>query len=80
VVHYEAYYLLLVAGWQVGVEVRMVSTHGGENLVIADSLAEQDGFEPPVPVVRSEAASSCQFQILHTIDGAPEADRRTTGF
>ena len=40
-------------------------------------MAEQDGFEPPVPVVRSEAASSCQFQILHTIDGVPEADRRT---
>lgn len=35
VTHYEAYYLLLVAGWQVGVEVRMVSTHGGENLVRA---------------------------------------------
>ena len=30
--------------------------------------------------VRSEAASSCQFQILHTIDGAPETGRRTTGF
>jgi len=29
-----------------------------------DSLAEQNGFEPPVPVVRSEAASSCQFQFL----------------
>jgi len=35
VMNYEAYYLLLVAGWQVSVEVRMVSTHGGENLVIA---------------------------------------------
>jgi putative lipoprotein DUF799 len=35
VLHYEAYYLLLVAGWQVSVEVSMVSTHGGENLVIA---------------------------------------------
>jgi Putative bacterial lipoprotein (DUF799) len=35
VTHYEAYYFLLVAGWQVGVEVRMVSTHGGENLVRA---------------------------------------------
>jgi hypothetical protein len=29
VMHYEAYYLLLVAGWQVSVEFRMVSTHGG---------------------------------------------------
>lgn len=35
VMHYEAYYLLLVAGWQVSVEVSMVSIHGGENLVIA---------------------------------------------
>jgi hypothetical protein len=35
VMHYEAYYLLLVAGWQVGVEVRMVSTHDGANLVRA---------------------------------------------
>jgi hypothetical protein len=50
-----------------------------ESAAVRDSLAEQDGFEPPVPVVRSEAASSCQFQILHTIDGAPEAGRRTTG-
>jgi hypothetical protein len=33
--HYEAYYLLLVAGWQVGVDVRVVSTHDGENLVKA---------------------------------------------
>jgi hypothetical protein len=29
-----------------------------------DCLVEQDGFEPPVPVVRSEVASSCQFQFL----------------
>jgi hypothetical protein len=35
VTHYEAYYLLLVAGWQVGVEVRVVSTHDGGNLIRA---------------------------------------------
>ena len=35
VMHYEAYYFLLVAGWQVSVEVRMVSTHGSEPLVRA---------------------------------------------
>jgi hypothetical protein len=28
-------------------------------------LAEQDGFEPPVPVVRTEAAISWQFRFLH---------------
>jgi hypothetical protein len=33
--HYEAYYLLLVAGWQVGVEIRVVSTHDGEDLIKA---------------------------------------------
>jgi hypothetical protein len=34
--HYEAYYFLLVAGWQVGVEVRMVSTHDSGNFVKAE--------------------------------------------
>ena len=32
---YEAYYFGLVAGWRVGVEIRMVSTHTGEILVEA---------------------------------------------
>jgi hypothetical protein len=27
VLHYEAYYFLLVAGWQVATEVKIVSTH-----------------------------------------------------
>jgi hypothetical protein len=36
VMHYEAYYLLLVAGWQVGVEVRVVSTHDSEDLIKAN--------------------------------------------
>lgn len=35
VVHYEAYYLMLVAGWQVGVKVKMVSTRDGSVLVDA---------------------------------------------
>jgi hypothetical protein len=35
VMHYEAYYLLLVAGWQVGVDISVVSTHDGENLIKA---------------------------------------------
>ncbi|MGH7933393.1 MAG: GNA1162 family protein [Candidatus Binataceae bacterium] len=32
---YEAYYFGLIAGWQVGVEIRMISTHNGETLVEA---------------------------------------------
>lgn len=33
VVHYDAYYLGLLAAWQVGIHVRMVSTHSGETLI-----------------------------------------------
>jgi hypothetical protein len=33
VVHYEAYYLALLSGWQVSVRGGMVSTHNGEQLV-----------------------------------------------
>lgn len=35
VVHYEAYYLFLVAGWQVGVDIKMVSTRNGKTLITA---------------------------------------------
>lgn len=36
VLHYEAYYFLLVAAWQVAVEVTIVSTHDGDNLIKAE--------------------------------------------
>jgi hypothetical protein len=36
VVHYEAYYALLISAWQVGADVRMVSTHNGEELFAAN--------------------------------------------
>lgn len=35
VLHYEAYYLGLVAAWQVGIHVRLVSTHTGDTLIDA---------------------------------------------
>lgn len=35
VVHYEAYYLGLIAAWQVGIRVRLVSTHDGATLIEA---------------------------------------------
>jgi hypothetical protein len=47
--------------------------------VRSDSLVEQDGFEPPVQVVRPEVAISCQFSLLCQRSGAAGADRRTTG-
>ncbi len=33
--HYEAYYLLLIAGWQVGVDAKLVSTHDASELITA---------------------------------------------
>jgi hypothetical protein len=35
VLHYEAYYLALIAAWQVGIEVRLVSTRDGKTLIKA---------------------------------------------
>ena len=35
VTHYEAYYAFLVSAWQVGANVKMVSTHNGEDLYTA---------------------------------------------
>ncbi len=35
VLHYEAYYLGLIAAWQVGIQVTLVSTHNGATLIHA---------------------------------------------
>src|SRR5258707_14177331 len=35
ITHYEAYYALLVSAWQVGADVKMVSTPNGEQLYAA---------------------------------------------
>ncbi len=35
VLHYEAYYLGLIAAWQVGIHVRLVSAHDGQTLIEA---------------------------------------------
>jgi hypothetical protein len=32
-------------------------------LVRSDSLAERNGFEPPVPVIRAKVAAPCQFRF-----------------
>jgi hypothetical protein len=36
IVHYDAYYLALISGWQVGIRGRMVSTHNAEQLITFD--------------------------------------------
>ena len=43
VTHYQAFYALLISGWQVGAYVKMVSTHDGEELLsITDSRHHAD--------------------------------------
>jgi hypothetical protein len=50
VLHYEAYYALLISGWEVGVRVRMVSTRDGHELFSATdkrfSVDLQPAFDP----------------------------------
>ena len=50
VTRYEAYYALLIAAWQVGADVRMVSTHTGQELFSATgsrySVNLQLAFDP----------------------------------
>ena len=50
VTHYEAYYVGLVAVWQVGVDIRMVSTHDGQQLLEEDgcrySVDASVAFDP----------------------------------
>ena len=42
---------------------------------LTDWMVEEDGFEPPVPVVQSEAASSCQFRF--SVSGRSARLKRT---
>jgi hypothetical protein len=57
VTHYEAYYVALVAIWQVGVNMRMVSTHDGRVLFAEDgsrySVDANPAFDPVGIVLNS---------------------------
>jgi len=46
VLHYEAYYVFLVANWQVGVRMRMVSTHDGHERFVAEGSRYSVDFRP----------------------------------
>ncbi len=50
VLHYEAYYLALLSGWQVSIRGRMVSTHGGEQLVEFHGSRYDVNFLPALDV------------------------------
>ena len=46
VIHYEAYYAFLIANWQVGVQVRMVSTQDGHERFTATGSRYSVDFRP----------------------------------
>ncbi|HEV8718009.1 MAG TPA: hypothetical protein VGX03_34975 [Candidatus Binatia bacterium] len=46
VIHYEAYYAFLVANWQVGVRIRMVSTQDGHERFSAEGSRYCVDFRP----------------------------------
>ena len=47
--HYDAYYLGLVAAWQVGIHVKLVSTHTGDTLIEARGSRWDDNVLPASP-------------------------------
>ncbi len=78
VAHYEAYYAMLVSAWQVGAEVRMVSTHNGEELFSAQGARNSVNFMPafdPVDIAINSALSLLELRDV-TLARAEEEDAR----
>jgi hypothetical protein len=67
VTHYEAYYVALVSAWQVGVNVKMVSTRDGRELFSADGSRYDVDVAPafdPIGIVLNSAASLLQLRDI----------------
>jgi hypothetical protein len=78
VAHYESYYALLLSAWQVGTEVRMVSTHTGEELYSAEGSRYSVNFMPafdPVDIAINSGLSLLELRDI-TLARAEEEDAR----
>jgi hypothetical protein len=78
VVHYDAYYAFLISAWQVGADVRMVSTHNGEELFSADGSRYSVNFMPafdPIDVAINSGLSLLELRDV-TLARAEEEDAR----
>ena len=78
VTHYEAYYALLVSAWQVGADVRMVSTHNGELLYSASGSRYSVDFMPafdPIDVAINSGLTLLELRDV-TLARAEEEDAR----
>jgi Putative bacterial lipoprotein (DUF799) len=78
VLHYDAYYAFLMSAWQVGADVRMVSTHNGEELFSADGSRYSVNFMPafdPVDIAINSGLSLLELRDV-TLARAEEEDAR----
>ena len=78
VVHYEAYYAFLVSAWQVGADVRMVSTHTGEELYSAKGSRYSVDLRPafdPIDVAVNSGLSLLELRDI-TLARAEDEDAR----
>ncbi|MGA2410414.1 MAG: GNA1162 family protein [Candidatus Binataceae bacterium] len=78
VLHYEGYYLFLVAAWQVGIEVRLVSTHTGETLIHATGSRWDDQVLPALSledIAINSAENLLQLRDINLARAEEEACR-----
>jgi len=78
ITHYESYYALLLSGWDVGVDVKMVSTHNGEQLFAADGSRYAVDLNPafdPVDIAINSGLSLLELRDV-TLARAEEEDAR----
>lgn len=78
VTNYEAYYALLVSAWQVGANVKMVSTHNGEVLFSARGSRYSVNFMPafdPLDIAINSGLSLLELRDV-TLARAEEEDAR----
>jgi Putative lipoprotein GNA1162-like len=66
VVHYDAYYLFLVSGWNVQIDARLVSTHTGETLIRASGSRWDVSVLPALDV--QDIAINSALNILQLRD------------
>jgi putative lipoprotein DUF799 len=76
--HYDAYYALLLSAWQVGANVKMVSTHNGEELFSAEGARYSVNFMPafdPMDIAINSGLSLLELRDV-TLARAEEEDAR----
>ncbi len=78
ITHYEAYYAFLVSAWQVGANVKIVSTHNGEELFTANGSRFSVDLRPafdPMDIAINSGLSLLELRDV-TLARAEEEDAR----